>query len=223
MNTLDQQNVQQAELLPVSFFERPPLEVAHDLIGQWLIHQHPLNGLLAGRIVETEAYRQDDPAFRSWGVVDGPTGLVKPEGRALALFGPPGCAYVYLVYGRYWLLNVVTEREGRAGAVLIRAVGPVVGQAAMWKRRGAACRERDLTNGLGKLTQAFDLDKRFHKQALTVAPLYFAEATARALPVATSARIGLQFGIDLPYRFFVPGHPFVSPGVPSDVSARRRS
>lgn len=222
MNPLHRQAVQEAPPLSAAFFERATLEVARGLIGQWLVHDHPTDGLLAGRIVETEAYTQDDPAFRSWGVVDGPTGLVKPEGRALALFGPPGRAYVYLVYGSYWLLNVVTECEGQAGAVLIRAVEPVTGQAAMWKRRRAARTERDLTNGPGKLTQAFDLDKRFHGAFLTAAPLYIAaDVHVQDWPVATSARIGLQFGIDLPYRFFVPHHPCVSPGVPSDIRVRR--
>ena len=208
--------------LPPTFFARPTLEVARDLIGKLLVHEQPADGKLVGRIVEAEAYTQDDPAFRSWGVVDAATGLVKPEGRAYALFGPPGRAYVYRCYN-HWLLNVVTEPEGRAGCVLLRAVEPLAGRDVMWTRREAARREVDLANGPGKLTQAFDVDRRFHGQPLTSPPLYLAEDDeGRDWPIATSARIGLHFGIELPYRFFVKGHPFVSPGTPSDVAVRKR-
>lgn len=202
----------EAKPLQAAFFERPTLQVARALIGQWLVHQHPSEGLLAGRIVETEGYTHDDPAFRSWGVVDGPTGLVKPVGRALSLFGPPGRAYIYLVYGSSWLLNVVTESEGKAGAVLIRAVEPMAGQRSMWKRRAAALKIEDLTNGPGKLTQAFDLDNRFHGQPLDAPPFFIAEAVrGKPLPISTSTRIGLRFGVDLPYRFFASSSSFVTP------------
>ena len=112
--------------LPPPFFARPTLEVARELIGTLLVRER-----LVGRIVEAEAYTQDDPAFRSWGVVDAATGLVKPEGRAYALFGPPGRAYVYRCYN-HWLLNVVTEPEGRAGCVLLRAAEPLAGRDVMW-------------------------------------------------------------------------------------------
>ena len=209
--------------LSPSFFARPTLEVAPDLLGMLLVHEQPSGGRLVGRVVEVEAYTQDDPAWRSWGIVDAATGLVVPEGRGLDLFGKPGTAYVYLCYGRYWMLNVVTEPEGWAGCVFIRAVVPLEGQHAMWGRRPAARREVDLTNGPGKLAQAFDIDRRFHGQSLTVPPLYLAkDEEKQEWPIATSARIGLHFGIDWPYRFFVKDHPYVSPGVPSDVAARVR-
>lgn len=209
--------------LPPAFFARPTLEVAPDLLGALLVHEQSMGERLVGRIVEVEAYTQDDPAWRSWGIVDAATGLVVPEGRGLDLFGKPGTAYVYLCYGRYWMLNVVTEPEGRAGCVFIRAVEPLVGQYVMGERRPAARREIDLTNGPGKLSQAFAIDRRFHGKPLTAPPLFFAEDDAkREWPIATSARIGLHFGVDWPYRFFVKGHPFVSPGVPSDVAAQAR-
>lgn len=208
--------------LKPAFFARPTLAVARDVIGTLLVHEQPTEKRLVGRIVEAEAYTQDDPAFRSWGVVDAATGLVKPEGRALALFGKPGTAYVYRCYN-HWLLNVVTEPEGRAGCVLLRAVAPLAGRQAMWPRREAARRAVDLTNGPGKLTQAFDVDNRFHGQPLTAPPLYLTnDDEARDWPIATSSRIGLHFGIDVPYRFFVKDHPFVSPGVPSDEAAKAR-
>ena len=211
--------------LDAAFFARPTLEVAPGLLGRVLVHEHPDDGRLVGRIVETEAYTADDPAFRGWGAtLDPATDLVRPDGRTADLFGKPGTAYVYLVYQRYWLLNVVTEPEGQAGAVLIRAVEPLQGQAAMGVRREAAKSERDLTNGPGKLTQAFDVDRTHHGQPLTTAPLFLADdgATLGGWQTVTSSRIGLRFGIDRPYRFFVQGHPFVSPATPSDVAAARR-
>src|SRR5690606_7458567 len=124
-----------------------------------------------------------------------------------------------------WLLNVVTEPEGEPGAVLIRGVEPLEGIDVMRRNRPAARRERDLTNGPGKLTQAFGVaDGAFHGTDLTAPPLYFAEADdALGLQVATSSRIGLTRGVERPYRFFVPGNPFVSPGPTSDVvQARKR-
>ena len=209
--------------LSPSFFARPTLEVARDLLGTLLVHEQPAGEPLVGRIVEVEAYTQGDPAWRNWGIVDPATGLMAPQGRGLDFFGKPGTAYVYLCYGRYWMLNVVTEPEGRAGCVFIRAVEPLAGRQAMWGRREAIRRAVDLTNGPGKLSQAFAIDRRFHGQPLTAPPLYFAEdEETRDWPIATSARIGLHFGIDLPYRFFVKGHLFVSPGVPSDVAAQAR-
>lgn len=208
--------------LNADFFDRPTLEVAQELIGMLLVHDHP-EGRLVGRIVETEGYTQDDPSFHGWGIVDRATGLIKPDGRGYDLFGQPGTAYVYFIYYRYWLMNVVTEREGIGGAVLFRAVEPLQGQAQMWTRRPAARRAPELTNGPGKLTQAFDIDKRFHNTPLTQPPLYIAAPDVRPdLPIATSSRIGITRGIDLPWRFFVPDHPYVSPGVPSDEAARRR-
>ena len=213
------------EALPLdhAFFERPTLEVAPDCIGRLLVHEQAAGPRLVGRIVETEAYTYDDPAFRGWDAVDPATGLVRPTRRTADLFGPPGTAYVYRVYG-YWLLNVVTEPEGRPGCVLLRAVEPLAGLDDMARRREAATRERDLANGPGKLTQAFALDGEAHGGALTQPPLYLADdgTAPDEWTIATSSRIGLRFGIDLPYRFFVAGHRYVSPGTPSDVKARQR-
>ena len=135
----------------------------------------------------------------------------------------PGTAYVYLNYGLYWLLNVVTEPVGIGGAVLIRAVAPVEGLAFMQACRPAMRRPRDLTNGPGKLTQAFDIDgPRHHRRLLTRPPLYFEAGTlADGERLATSARIGLNRGIALPWRFYLADDPYVSPGKPSDQARRR--
>lgn len=206
---------------PPDVFARPTLEVAEDLLGAWLVHdRRPAGGpLLRGRIVETEGYTQDDPAFHGWDLYDEETGTIEKEGRGVELFGPPGKAYVYLIYGLYWLLNVVTEPEGTGGAVLIRAVAPDLAEEAarafMQERRAAADQDVDLTNGPGKLTQAFAISgEQHHGRMLTSAPLYLAPAAAQdepiERPVATSARIGISKGTERPWRFFYDGHPFVS-------------
>ena len=209
--------------LTADFFDRPTLHVAPDLLGRYIVREDSTDRRTVGRIVETEAYTHDDPAFHAWGIVDGPSGLVKPTGRGYDLFGKPGHAYVYLIYGMYWMLNVLTEREGVAGCVLIRALEPVEGESLMWERRPAARRPADLTSGPGKLTQAMDIDNRFHRKSLLRPPLYFAEPDVlEPQRVATSSRIGITRAVDRPWRFFCDGNPFVSPGVPSDIAAARR-
>jgi DNA-3-methyladenine glycosylase len=206
--------------LPASYFDRPTLIVAREMLGCLLVHEHPDGSRLVGRVVETEAYTQEDPAFHGWGIVDRETGLVKPEGRGFDLFGKPGTAYVYLCYGTFWLLNVVTEREGVGGAVLIRALEPLEGIAEMHDRRGVE-RERELASGPGKLTIAFGVDRRHHGTMLTDPPLYFAEGDP-VTDAAVTTRIGITRGVDLPWRFLERGNPHVSPGVPSDIAAARR-
>lgn len=207
------------------FFAQPTLEVAEALLGDWLVYDHPGGPRLQGRIVETEGYTQDDPAFHGWGLYDEETGTLKKEGRGIELFGLPGEAYVYLIYGVHWLLNVVTEPEGTGGAVLVRAVAPDLDDPAartfMEEHRAAATSAPGLTNGPGKLTEAFGITgEAHHGQMLTEAPLYLAPATegdgAIDRDVVTSARIGITKGVERPWRFFYDGHPFVSPGTPSD-------
>jgi DNA-3-methyladenine glycosylase len=198
-------------VLGVEFFRRETVAVARELVGMLLVHDTP-GGRLIGRIVETEAYTQDDPAFHGYRLVDRATGNVRPEGRAFDLFGPPGSAYVYLNYGMYWLLNVVTEPEGFGGAALIRAVEPIAGLPLMRANSPGVSKERDLTSGPGKLTRAFGVDRSYHKRMLTGPPLFFASDDQLAPAVATSARIGLRRGVERPWRFFVEGSPFVSRG-----------
>ena len=209
--------------LDASFFTRPTLDVARDLLGRTLVHDAEA-GRVAGRIVETEGYLADDPAMHGWRATYGENGVVLPQGRAADLFEPPGTAYVYLVYHSNWLLNVVTEPEGTAGAVLIRALEPVEGVPLMQQRRPASIRrERDLANGPGKLTQALGIDSRdWHGTDLTRPPLYF--AAGEPVPdagVARSARIGLNKGVELPYRYYLAGNAYVSPGIPSDQRTRK--
>lgn len=212
--------------LGAAFFDRPTLHVARELIDALLVHEDAEAGRLVGRIVETEAYTADDPAMHGWKALFGTDGLVVPEGRAADLFAAPGTAYLYRVYVVHWLLNVVTEPEGTAGAVLIRAVEPLEGEGAMAARRPPTLRRRvDLTNGPGKLTQAFAFDGRLHGADLTRPPVYFARdaASEGPWPVVTSSRIGIARGVERPHRFYVAGHPFVSPGEPSDRRVARKT
>ena len=207
-------------------FDRPTVEVARDLLGCLLVYERDDGARLVGRLVETEAYVADDPAMHGWRAESGPIGRVQPIGRAADLFVAPGTAYVYRVYLDHWLLNVVTEPDGVPGCVLVRAVEPIEGVIEMQENRPGIRRAADLTNGPGKLTQAFGIAGRtFHGAPLTRPPLYLAEppAGAPALEVAVSTRIGIARGVERPYRFYVPRHPYVSPGVPSDVRVARKT
>lgn len=203
-------------VLGQDFFARPTLEVARDLIGVTLVHEHK-KGKISGRIVETEAYTQDDPASHSFGVLDRVKGRLHVKRRGYGLFEAPGTAYVYLTYGMYWLFNVVTEPAGIGGAVLIRAVEPLEGLDLMRAHRPGVRKEKDLTNGPGKLALAFGIDGRFHKRMLTGSPLFFEDTSEKStLAIGTSSRIGIRRGTEFPWRFFVRNNPFVSPGKPSD-------
>ena len=197
------------------FFTRNTLDVARHLVGASLVREQADGPRLVGRIVETEAYTQDDPAFHGWNLYDAETDTVREEGRGADLFAAPGLGYVYLCYGVHWLLNVVTEPEGTGGAVLVRAVEPLEGIDTIRQRRGDR-RDPDLTNGPGKLTEAFDVDDAFHLADLTAPPLYFvADSLARDETLTTSSRIGISKAVERQWRFFVEDNRFVSPGTPS--------
>ena len=202
--------------LSASFFDRPTVTVARDLLGARLVRTGPPGTRLVGQIVETEAYTEDDPACHVAHLSrDSETGEVVGTGRGRDLFAPPGTAYVYLIYGLHWLLNVVTEPEGTAGAVLIRAVEPKAGVDEMWANRGVD-RRVDLTNGPGKLAEAFGVDDDIHGMQLTSRPVYLADGRAvDDSRVAQSSRIGISKGIDRPWRWYLEEHRYVSPASPS--------
>lgn len=202
-----------AEPLPAEFFARHSVAVARELLGALLVHEAPGLPPLVARIVETEAYRGDDPACHAWGVAFPPAEGVKPR-RGAALFGPPGTAYVYLCYGMHWLLNVVTEPAGQAGAVLIRAVEPVGDLAPYRARRPAMRCDGDLTNGPGRLTAAMGIGPAHHGIPLLGPPLWFAAGAPNgpAEPVAATGRIGIARGGELPWRFLLLNNRFVSRG-----------
>jgi DNA-3-methyladenine glycosylase len=176
------------------FFDRSVHKVAPELIGATL-----LVGGAGGIIVEVEAYHHTDPAAHSY---RGPTE------RNVVMFGPAGFAYVYRSYGIHWCLNFVCESEGSASAVLIRALEPVAGIAAMRRRRGLA-EERQLCSGPGKLCQALGVSIKHNGLALDRAP--FELRARRVKPeIVTGSRIGITKAVDEPWRYGLTGSRFLS-------------
>ncbi len=179
------------------------LTVARDAVGKILVHETP-EGRVAGRIVEAEAYRgPEDRAAHSYG------GRRTP--RTEAMFGPPGFAYVFFVYGMHWHVNLVTTRDLAPHAVLIRAVEPLEGVELMAERRGLTPGDRNLANGPGKLCEAFAIDKRCYGLDLCKRPLFLSDGPRGKL--ARSPRIGVDYAGEWaarPWRFFEAGNPFVS-------------
>jgi len=197
-------------LLPLAFFEAPPAYVATRLLGKVLAH-FSSSGLLAGRIVEAEAYLgphndPPDPAAHSY------RGLT-PRNRVL--FGPAGHAYVYAIYGRYFCMNVSCETEGRAGCVLLRALEPVAGAEQMALNRGLApgAPHRLLTSGPSRLCQALGLTRPVHNGldlADSASALQIRDDGFLVNEVHVTARIGIHEAVDWPLRFALPGHKCVS-------------
>ena len=223
------------------FLENPSDVAAPLLLGCTLTRTITLNGekhKLVARIVETEAYDQDDPASHAFG---------GPSDRNAAMFGPAGHLYVYVSYGMHHCCNVVCEPEGFGSGCLVRAVEPLEGVEVMRELRGAgragkaqARREaasaghdceaqagheaeqtgrvrkhplklRDLTNGPGKVCTALDIDKELYGHELTVEPLVL--EFAPLLPgetIGCSPRVGISKNADAPKRFFIEGNAFVS-------------
>jgi DNA-3-methyladenine glycosylase len=179
------------------------LTVARDLLGKVLVHRTPA-GLTSGLIVETEAYiGEDDPACHA---APGPTRRNAP------LYGPPGRAYVYLNYGVHYLINAVTEPEGRPAAVLIRALQPLGGVSLMRARRahGDLLDEAVLCRGPGNLTKALGVTAAHNARDLTTGALRIEDRGIAVGDVACGPRIGIRVGLDRPWRFWVAGHSAVS-------------
>ena len=177
-----------------SFFDRSVHEVAPDLIGATLL----VNGA-GGLIVEVEAYHHTDPAAHSF---RGPT----PRNKVM--FGPPGFTYVYRSYGIHWCLNFVCEEEGSASAVLIRALEPTHGIAAMHRRRGLHG-ERSLCSGPGKLTEALGITIAHSELPLDQPPFALHARTGKA-DIISGVRIGITKAADLPWRYGMQGSKFLS-------------
>jgi DNA-3-methyladenine glycosylase len=180
-----------------SFYERPVLAVARDLIGCVVVH-----GECSGVIVETEAYHDSEPACHAF------VGLTP---RTRTLFGPPGVAYVYRSYGIHALLNAVAEPEGVGAAVLIRALEPLEGIETMRLRRGVEA-IRELCSGPGKLTQALDIELHHNGSDLLAGPIVIESRPARwrDAEVAIDRRIGITKAVELPWRFTAAGSRYVS-------------
>jgi DNA-3-methyladenine glycosylase len=203
-------------VLPAAFYLRDAVAVARDLLGKLLVREPPDGapgargdgGRLIGRIVETEAYRQDDPASHSF---RGPT----PRNRAM--FSRGGTAYVYFIYGRQECLNVVTGPEGDGSAVLIRALEPLEGLPAMWSRRFPG-RPFDpgkialLCSGPARLARALRITvERHNGRSLQSGELTLQEdEPAAAFEIELSPRVGIRQARDRLWRFTVRGSPFLS-------------
>ncbi|MGH2899465.1 MAG: DNA-3-methyladenine glycosylase [Solirubrobacteraceae bacterium] len=188
-----------------AFFARPVLEVAPDLLGCRLVRVLPGGARLAGRIVEVEAYVGDGTDAASH-AHRGPTA------RNRAMFGPPGHFYVYRSHGLHFCANLVCEPAGTANAVLLRALEPLEGEDEMRARRHGR-NGRELTNGPGKLAQAFAITLADDgAPALRGALRVEAARDARRFEVDASRRIGITKAADLPYRFTVRGSAWLSRG-----------
>lgn len=199
-----------ANCLPIDFYQRNTVQVARDLLGKILVVKNRVESawddseaeIVSGRIVETEAYRSNDPASHS---CRGETP------RCSIMFGNPGVAYVYFIYGMYEMLNFVTEPKGKPGAVLIRAVEPLWGKKLMEKRRSTT--GISLTNGPGRLCQAMGIKREHKGQSLSGPSLFVWDDGYRPHSIVKSPRIGIRLATDKLWRFFIQNHPSVSPGV----------
>lgn len=201
------------DILPRSFYDRPTLTVAEDLLGKTLVRKIPEYGRLAARIVETEAYigYDDKACHASKGMTD----------RNAVMFGEPGHAYVYLIYGIYNCLNLVTERSGFPSAVLIRAAEPIEGDKAMASLRGNTVRKpHDILSGPGKLCMAMAITRAQNGiDICKKGELYVEDAPAEKFEIVKCPRIGVDYAReykDKPWRLYIKGNPCVSKKVPDD-------
>jgi DNA-3-methyladenine glycosylase len=194
------------KILPRSFYLDAPEQVARRLLGKLLVRKMN-SATLVGRIVEVEAYiGEQDAAAHAF------SGRTARNG---VLFGPPGHAYVYFIYGMYYCLNVSCEPEGRAGGVLIRALEPIAGLEEMTRLRGLpiTAKPEMLTSGPGRLCQAFGILRGDHNGVDLTNPssdLQIIDDGFVPLNIAVTPRIGIRKAAELPLRFLIEGNPFVS-------------
>ncbi|WP_159472979.1 DNA-3-methyladenine glycosylase [Dyadobacter sp. 3J3] len=203
-----------ANRLPLSFYEAfDTRTLARELLGCELVHDSP-DGITTGIIVETEAYLQDDPACHAY---------QKRTPRTEPMYGPAGTIYVYLIYGMYQCVNVVSNKTGHGEAVLIRALQPTRGIGLMEMRRelsrkkamGALTKSislKELCRGPGKLVQAMGIDRSVHNgKSLADSSLYITPRLPENLfEIEISKRIGITQGTDFLYRYSIKNNPFVS-------------
>lgn len=197
-----------AERIPRDFFDRDPRQVAPDLLGKVLVRREG-DSLLAGKIVETEAYLgADDAAAHS---------AAGRTARNAVLFGPPGYAYVYLIYGNHFCLNVSCLTEGDAGCVLIRALEPLAGIAEMAHLRGLDAEHlkslRLLASGPGRLAQALGVTRPRDNGKDLLDPgsdLQIVDVGFVPAQIATTPRVGITKAAEHPLRYVIAGNAFVS-------------
>jgi DNA-3-methyladenine glycosylase len=195
--------------LPRAFFSRDPRRVARDLVGKLLI-RHQGKKVLAGRIVEVEAYLGvSDPAAHA-------AAGITPRNRVL--FGPPGHAYVYFIYGQYYCLNVSCQPEGEAGCVLFRALEPVAGLEVMARARKLPPRDgevasRKLSSGPGRLCQALGITRARDNDKDLTSPrsgLWLADDGFRPRRIRRTPRVGIKKAVADKLRYVIAGSDFVS-------------
>jgi DNA-3-methyladenine glycosylase len=193
--------------LPRGFYDRETDIVARELLGA-ILEVHSPDGVASGRIVETEAYLgEHDLACHA---ASGRTARTEP------LYGAPGNAYVYFIYGMYWCFNAVTRAENEPSAVLVRAVEPVEGIPLMRRRRPKARRDVDLSNGPGKLCLALGIGREHNGARLDRLPILIRPgAHVVDRDVVVTPRIGITQSADWPLRYFVKENPYVSKTPPS--------
>ena len=197
-----------SKLIPRNFYNDSPDEVGRRLLGK-LIVRHLDGARLVGRIVELEAYfGLDDPAAHAF--------VGKTERNAV-LFGPPGFAYVYFIYGMHYCLNFSCEPDGQAGSVLIRALEPVEGLATMARLRKlpANTKPQLLTSGPGRLCQALGITRATHNGIDVTDPdsaLQVYDDGFKPKAIAATPRIGIRKAAERPHRFLIEGNKFVSKG-----------
>ena len=193
-----------SDVLPRSFYDRDAIDVARDLLGKTLVRE--LDGeRLSARIVETEAYvgPHDLACHASKGMT----------ARNQVMFGEPGHAYVYFIYGMYYCLNLVTGRSGYPAAVLIRACEPLDGIETMRLLRKKAKKDLDLTSGPGKLCIALDIDRTLNGADVCDGKELFVEDAPPVDDIVSCKRIGVDYAgeyKDKPWRFYIKDNPYVS-------------
>ncbi len=191
------------QLVDQSFYKLPTLELARSLLGKLLVKETEA-GIASGWIVETEAYiGPGDRAAHSYGN--------RRTARTEIMYGAPGCVYTYVMH-THCLVNVVSGEVGKPEAVLIRAVEPHTGIGLMYERRGQDKKEKDLTNGPGKLTKALGIEKADYGRCFFERPLFIAEGKEPA-SISSGPRIGIDNSgeaKDYPWRFWITDNRFVS-------------
>lgn len=187
-----------------SFFLKDSIFVAKNILGDYLVlEDNP--SILAGKIVETEAYLgKDDDASHACG------GKVTPRNKVMYAKG--GIVYVYLIYGKFWCFNIVVSKEGDPQAVFIRALQPIMGVEVMKKNRGIDDINK-LTNGPCRWTLAFGINKKFLGQSITSTSLFISKGTHKSFSIVEAKRVGIEYAHqtkDLPLRFYIKNNKFVS-------------